>query len=494
MPYFIKEIHEKYSNDLYLRNAEFVKHNLQIIAVVLLSVIFIITKVYFLNKPFIGIHDWASTDLAIGGSSLLKFGFFNLKGIPVLDVIMPIDGKFSYYCHWPLGIFYLFALGFKIFGIHEWVVRLTVLILSTPTIYLIYLIGQKIHSKNCGMLAAIFISLFPVFSYYSIVGIYESTNLMLCLMMIYFYIKWIDTKDNKYIYYSLIFFIVGANIAWQTYTVVPWLFIHSVINNNRNQKVYLYIVVPFITLLIQAGYIYALMDSNVITTITKTFLYRISMSLPEDNFSLYQYISVISYRLITIIGLIPFCLSFLGLFFREQKHRKDLSLILFFSGITWLIIMKNHCFIHEFTLLYITPFVSILASIGVLSLINRCKSLYKYGLLIVIFSATLFQVLPINTRYFNSNIYETRKEIGVNIEKTTEPDSIIYINIKDNGSHFFEFYSNRYIVYSDDNRLANNKTIYEFNLIRNNDMTELVDQVKYFYLNKDYYFKIEKIS
>lgn len=55
----------------------------------------------------------------------------------------------------------------KIFGIGEVFVRIPSVIFGTLTIYLVYLLGQKIHSKTLGLISALLLAINPLHIYYS---------------------------------------------------------------------------------------------------------------------------------------------------------------------------------------------------------------------------------------------------------------------------------------------------------------------------------------
>lgn len=67
----------------------------------------------------------------------------------------------------PPGYFIILWIWTKLFGIGETVVRIPSVIFGTITIYLIYLLGCKIHSKTLGLVSALLLAINPLHIYYS---------------------------------------------------------------------------------------------------------------------------------------------------------------------------------------------------------------------------------------------------------------------------------------------------------------------------------------
>lgn len=112
-------------------------------------------------------------------------------------------------------IFYWFLnLWTKIFGSNVIVLRLSSVLFSLITIYFVYLIGKKIKNKKIGILAALFLTLNPLFIYYSQeLRMYLMATMWLMIGLYYF----IKIKNKKYNIRDLVIFNLMMGLAFGTF-------------------------------------------------------------------------------------------------------------------------------------------------------------------------------------------------------------------------------------------------------------------------------------
>ena len=97
----------------------------------------------------------------------------------------------------PPGHFIILWIWTKIFGYSEIAVRMPSVIFGLLTICTVYLIGQKLHSKTSGLIAALFLAINPLHIYYSQEArMYAFAALAVCLNMLTFINLIKGDKDN----------------------------------------------------------------------------------------------------------------------------------------------------------------------------------------------------------------------------------------------------------------------------------------------------------
>src|SRR3989344_5210371 len=88
----------------------------------------------------------------------------------------------------------------RLFGIGEIAVRIPSVIFGILTIYLVYLLGKKIHSKNLGLFSAILLAINPLHIYYSQEARMYALAALAVSINIYLWVKLIkEEKVNKFI-------------------------------------------------------------------------------------------------------------------------------------------------------------------------------------------------------------------------------------------------------------------------------------------------------
>lgn len=124
----------------------------------------------------------------------------------------------------PPGYFIIIWLWVKLFGTGEVFVRIPSVIFGLLTIYVIFLIGQKLHSKTLGVLCALFLAVNPLHIYYSQEARMYALATMAVSVNIFLFIKFI--RNEKV---NLIFLIVSNVLIlasdYVAYLIFPSQFI-----------------------------------------------------------------------------------------------------------------------------------------------------------------------------------------------------------------------------------------------------------------------------
>ena len=134
----------------------------------------------------------------------------NVAQMPIGEIIKNFS---SHDFHPPF--YYLFLYVWQnIFGNNVAALRLSSILCSLITIYFVYLIGKKIKDKKIGLLAALILTLNPLFVYFSQELRMYSMATMWLTIGFYFFIK---IKNKKYNLKDLILFNLMMALAFGTF-------------------------------------------------------------------------------------------------------------------------------------------------------------------------------------------------------------------------------------------------------------------------------------
>lgn len=300
----------------------------------------------------------------------------------------------------PPGWFMLLWFWTKFFGYSEIAVRIPSIIFGLLTIYIVYLIGQKLHSKNLGLFSALILAINPLHIYYSQEARMYAMATLAVSINIFLFIKLL--KGDKVNYFSLIlinFLILMSDYV--AYFIFPAQFIFLLFFKRREiLKRWLLALVSAAALSIWWIPIFlSQLDIGSIASaklpawklIVGGFDYK-TVPLTFIKFI----IGRISYsdKLIYAVVLLPISALFLFLLWRGIKFIKGFgrSLILCWIFIPVLLATFASMIIpiySYFRLLFILPGFLILIPLGILSF----KSKIKYGFLVVVLLIELFSAL-----------------------------------------------------------------------------------------------------
>lgn len=292
----------------------------------------------------------------------------------------------------------------RVFGTSEVAIRIPSVIFGTFTIYLIYLLGKKLHSKNLGLVCALLLAVNPLHVYYSQEArMYALAVFAVCLNMLLF----INLAKQSSVFYILSNILVLMS-DYVAILIFPAQFFFILLNRKAGifKKWFLclltslVLVVWWVPVFIKQLSVGSVTSANlpawkfivggfdikaVPLTLVKFIIGRISLA---DKFIYY-------------LILFPVCSLFLFVLFKGIKFVKGQDRNLLITWITVPILLATLIsFVvpvySYFRLLYVLPAVIILIVLGVIS----CKGRLKYMILGVILIIQLFSV---SVYLFNSS-------------------------------------------------------------------------------------------
>ncbi len=128
------------------------------------------------------------------------------------------DGKKPNYVQLEFQITtFLIAILYKVFGIHYFLARLVPITFFLGSSIYIYLIGKKYYGREAGWFSAIAYSIMPLNIFFSRTIMPESAALFFFTAAFYYFIKWQDDENLKYLFISAIF--TSLSISQKTPTI-----------------------------------------------------------------------------------------------------------------------------------------------------------------------------------------------------------------------------------------------------------------------------------
>jgi hypothetical protein len=181
-----------------------------------------------IDAPFAGGHFASSAGIGVCADNMWRLHTF----LPVLGYL---DGSgiatSSYYMHHPLGVFWTVAALGKVFGFHNWVLRLPAVIYVTGTAFFLSRLARDLWGPIEGGLAALaFVSL-PITLGYASYHDLEQPVMFGCVVATWGYARFSRTWLDRYALASAAGLFFAVNHDWQGYVwaafFLGWLFVRG---------------------------------------------------------------------------------------------------------------------------------------------------------------------------------------------------------------------------------------------------------------------------
>jgi dolichyl-phosphate-mannose-protein mannosyltransferase len=166
-----------------------------------------------IGGPFPDGH-YASTSV-IGTAAYNTFRWKTLFPVEVYVDHPPVSSL--YYMHHPLGMFWVIDILGKIFGLHDWVLRLPPLVYVTATTALLFKIGRALWGAIPGGLTALAYVALPITLGYANYHDLEQPVMFGIVLASWGYLRFIRTWRERYAIASVLGFVFALNNDWAAY-------------------------------------------------------------------------------------------------------------------------------------------------------------------------------------------------------------------------------------------------------------------------------------
>src|SRR5262252_1392419 len=151
--------------------------------------------------------------------------------LPVVGYADHLLGAPGYYMHHPLGLFWDMAILGKVFGFHDWVLRVPPLVYVTLTPFFLYRIGCAVWGPLEGGLTALAYVALPITIVYANYHDLEQPYIFGVVVASWGYLRFVQTWRDRYAVVSALGFFFALNHAWWGYlwgaVFLPWIFVRG---------------------------------------------------------------------------------------------------------------------------------------------------------------------------------------------------------------------------------------------------------------------------
>ncbi len=255
-------------------------------------IIFFALSAIDINRPVTAGHHGFNT-----GQNMHMANNYNKVGYGLLgarwniaDTAETGKEKYAYYTHHPAGSFLTYGIVFSIFGGTIIVGRITSITIAAITLILFYYLIRTNSNKQIARYSTLTLMIIPVFFYYRDMVAVEFLILAFTLIISIFYMKWLHTKNSKYILPIFLFTFLGLFTDWPMYFMGIPIWLHCLIYfKGPNKKLFL-ILYPVVFVLAFGAFmshVYLLTGSfngetdNEAGNLKKAFLFRTNQN--EDS-------------------------------------------------------------------------------------------------------------------------------------------------------------------------------------------------------------------
>ncbi len=277
--------------------------------------------------------------------------------------------------------YYILAPFLKIFGQNTFAARLPFVLFGLASIYFIYILSKRLFSER----AAIFSTLLALFSWPFLVYIrqarYYSLILFFTLLLVHFYINFLEKQKNSWVWFSLVGILLFHSNFVAFFGTMFGILIHFVFFNYKNIKQYLSkIILMFF----------------VMSLFTLPWFFVVDyFSIKQDSLTFNQFLSSLKFYFKNLNDFIfPFIIFILSIFCIKNliRYKKEIFLLVFLA--VSIIFISCAAIYHPFTryILGVFPFLFILGGVLFDWLFKKNK-LFAVFILVIILT-NFFNQLP----------------------------------------------------------------------------------------------------
>jgi len=329
-----------------------------------------------MNKLFVGHHDFNSNLWMQTAKNNLKYGIGCTK-LGQATTYYPTDCEhLTYYMNHPPLISWLETVSYGIFGLYEWAGRLPIVLISTGSVVLMYLLGVSLFNPLVGLTAGLLMLATPMFLYFGKAINHEPLVLFGVLWAVYGYVKWIGSDSSKQKNSRVTKKWLGIFIAssvytglagWHGYLVYPLLWLHLLVT--RRWKKLVGAIVPIAILVA----IYFLHRWHTCTigdcsySLFNKFLERAGATVTDQSvqYTLFGLVYkllvwVKAFYSLILMGLTSVYMMGLAAKVMVEKRLRmgnQMILMLLLYGLSIPAVFSEQAFIHDYLLIYLLPFM-----------------------------------------------------------------------------------------------------------------------------------------
>jgi 4-amino-4-deoxy-L-arabinose transferase-like glycosyltransferase len=349
----------------------FLKKKWPLIVLLLILIFGFYLRVYHLDSPVSGYHNWKETHYLTEARNFAEEGDWLTPRGDFPDLFSSPSGAHG--DSLPLTSWFT-GIGFMLFGAHVWVGRLISVLLVMGSILLMYLIVKKLFKReDLALTTALIAATNPLLVFFGRQVQVITPALFFGMLSIYLYIIWLDKDKLKYLFFASLCFILSFMTKYSfALLAVPMLAIFPFKRLRKDRlkkdwKKYIYALLPILLIplwllnnrRITLEYFTSLETGrSLLGAISFDFLgifepsfWIMVKSYIIDNYTLLGF-------LFAIVGI------FLFLFLYKNKKSRGYKFLLFYIifSVPWIVIMSKKLSGHSYHQYPIAPLIILLIS------------------------------------------------------------------------------------------------------------------------------------
>jgi 4-amino-4-deoxy-L-arabinose transferase-like glycosyltransferase len=297
---------------------------------------------------------------AVIGTSAYNMRHWHLW-LPAQAYVTRPPSPSTYYMHHPLGTFWVAAFLCRIFGFHDWVLRLPPLVYVPVTTWLLAKIGRELWGEIAGGLSALAFVALPITLGFANYHDLEQPVMCGTVLATWGYVRYVRTWRERYAIASVLGFFFALNNDWPAYlwgaAFLGGLFVYLFAVPSRWRAPLLDLpIARYCALMCVAAAVALAIEIGVLVASTRISDVMLSYSLRSAgaNMPLSVVLAARRYRIELMFTALGIAMGKLALpvilwrAWRKRSHLELLALPLFFCALVQYVLFKQGADVHIF--------------------------------------------------------------------------------------------------------------------------------------------------
>lgn len=435
-----------------------------------LALITILTLLPDSTVPLTGYHDWNSVFYGNIARNHLRLGLATTKlGLVTSSGYFP-HAQLAYYNHHPILLPIVMAFSFFLFGITAFGARILPIMSIGMTVYFLSKLVSHLFRPQVAVIASIIIMVIPLVRYYGLIPVNETIVLGFIALTVWKYYHWLQTHQNASYLWSLAGLFLAQLTGWGGYYLSLYLPLHAFIFARKHFHAYKLQVLGYLGVAVSSITFFIvhnlwLSGWQAFTSLQQIFLFRAKLPVNYLKYFIHQANWITAYfsRFVILLSFV-----YVGLFVFRRLKKFPISIADSFMflwlafGLTQVVFLPNHAFIHEYDLIYLLPFVAVTTAVILTYIVGH--RLLLAGLMLVIIAV---ERQPFLAALQKTRLYNPGYIIGNYLNRNTKTDAKILI-LNTELIRFYDVYLNFYsdrLITSKDNLTYEDLIYYDYIVI-----------------------------
>lgn len=380
------------------------------IVLILILILAFYFRVYHVDYPVVGYHNWKETHYLTEARNFANDGFFEHGFfIPAWDYPgLENDPSGAHTDSFPMTSI-IVGLFFMVFGPSLLVARLVNIIFALGSIFIIYLIIKSLFKReDLALICSLVLAINPLSIFFGRQVQLLGPALLLCLLGLYFYIKWHKNPSWKNTALFTICMMLGILTKYGfVLFVAPILFTYPYKKLKEKTYLFKHFFILIVGVLAYAWFKYSSTISKTassqfevieLNVLFQSGFWTIMLAFIRDN--------------LTILGLVFFILGLILFFFLVKINRKSFSYRFMFGylvgSIIWFIFMSQKLQGHNYHQYPLLPLYVFFVSFFILITSNFLAKLLKKKNLKWVFVFIFIALLIIPSMSAKNRMFDTQ--------------------------------------------------------------------------------------